>query len=83
MLAQWNESLSISENLNRFRCENIFGKASLSRIKAILTIEGEEELPSVCDTRTQRPDQLIPFSCRDTLVVELREKTDTCSDAQC
>ena len=38
MLAQWDDNLSVSENLSRFRRENIFGKASRSRIEDILRI---------------------------------------------
>lgn len=38
MLAQWDLSRSVGENLERFRRENIFGKASRSRIEDILTI---------------------------------------------
>src|SRR2546421_12233030 len=38
MLAHWDENCSVSENLNRFQRENIFGKASRSRIEDILRI---------------------------------------------
>jgi len=38
MLANWDETLSDAENLARFRRENIFGKASRSRIEDMLAI---------------------------------------------
>jgi hypothetical protein len=38
LLAHWDEALSVQENLERFRKENIFGKASRSRVEDILTI---------------------------------------------
>jgi hypothetical protein len=36
LLAHWDETCSVSENLARFRRENIFGKASRSRVEDIL-----------------------------------------------
>ena len=38
LLVQWDDSLTVSENLARFREDNIFGKASRSRIEDILPI---------------------------------------------
>lgn len=38
MLASWDGALSPSQNLDRFRQENIFGKASRVRIKDVLAI---------------------------------------------
>ncbi|MBI3302945.1 MAG: DUF1819 family protein, partial [Deltaproteobacteria bacterium] len=38
LLAHWDEGHSVSENLDRFRRENIFGKASRSRVEDILAI---------------------------------------------
>src|SRR2546421_1453533 len=38
MLANWDVTRSVSENLQRFRRENLFGKASRSRIEDILAI---------------------------------------------
>ena len=38
LLAHWDESCSVPENLERFRRENIFGKASRSRVRDILAI---------------------------------------------
>ncbi len=46
LLANWDETLSIQENLQRVRRENIFGKASRSRIEDILTIFRQRYLPS-------------------------------------
>src|SRR6266496_3798202 len=46
MLANWDETLSGAENLARFRRENIFGKASRSRIEDILTIFRQRYLDS-------------------------------------
>lgn len=38
LLANWHEALSVSENLGRFRRDNVFGKASRSRVEDILAI---------------------------------------------
>src|SRR6266566_3151987 len=38
LLAHWDEAQSVQENLDRIRRENIFGKASRSRIEDILAI---------------------------------------------
>jgi len=38
LLANWDESCSVPENLERFQRENIFGKASRSRVEDILAI---------------------------------------------
>ncbi|MCI0490098.1 MAG: DUF1819 family protein [Blastocatellia bacterium] len=38
LFANWDEAASVSENLTRFRRENIFGKASRSRVEDILAI---------------------------------------------
>lgn len=38
LLAHWDETCPVAENLERFRRENIFGKASRSRIEDILAI---------------------------------------------
>ncbi|MBI3948944.1 MAG: DUF1819 family protein [Acidobacteria bacterium] len=46
LLAHWDEALSVSDNLDRFRRENIFGKASRSRIEDILGIFRQRYLTS-------------------------------------
>src|SRR5438874_2818048 len=46
MLANWDETHSVAENLNRFQRENIFGKASRSRIEDILAIFRQRYLTS-------------------------------------
>jgi hypothetical protein len=51
MLANWDERLSVAENLARFRRENIFGKASRSRIEDILTIFRQRYLVSASVTK--------------------------------
>src|SRR5687768_7045737 len=38
LLAHWDDSKSVSENLDGFRRENVFGKTSRSRTKDVLTI---------------------------------------------
>src|SRR5260370_34444306 len=52
MLAHWDEAYSVSENLERFRRENIFGKASRSRIEDILAIFRQRYLQSESVTRS-------------------------------
>ncbi len=51
LLAQWNEACSVSENLDRFRRENIFGKASRSRVEDILAIFRHRYLASESVTK--------------------------------
>ncbi len=51
MLANWDETLSVAENLARFRRENIFGKASRSRIEDMLTIFRQRYLASASVTK--------------------------------
>lgn len=46
LLLHWDETLSVQENLSRVRSENIFGKASRSRIEDILTIFRQRYLTS-------------------------------------
>ena len=38
LLAYWDESISVPENLERFQQDNLFGKASRSRVEDILVI---------------------------------------------
>jgi hypothetical protein len=38
LLAHWDETASVRDNLDRFRRENVFGKSSRSRIEDILAI---------------------------------------------
>ncbi len=51
MLAQWDASCSVADNLDRFRRENIFGKASRSRVEDILAIFRQRYFQEA-DTRT-------------------------------
>ena len=51
LLAHWDETLSVSENLDRFRRENIFGKASRSRVEDILAIFRQRYLASESVTK--------------------------------
>ncbi len=52
MLAHWDESRSVNGNLERFRRENIFGKASRSRIEDIFVIFRQRYLKSESVTRS-------------------------------
>src|SRR5438105_11326412 len=52
MLAHWDEAYSVNKNLDRFRRENIFGKASRSRIEDILAIFRQRYLTSEAVTRS-------------------------------
>jgi len=38
LLSEWNLTLSVADNLDRFQRENVFGKASRSRVEDILVI---------------------------------------------
>lgn len=51
LLANWDEACSVSKNLDRLRRENIFGKASRSRIEDILAIFRQRYLTSESVTR--------------------------------
>jgi hypothetical protein len=66
LLAHWNESRSVSENLDAFRRENIFGKASRSRTRDVLTIFDQRYLRDETVTRalawlvkTRVPDEAL------------------------
>ncbi len=52
MFANWDVTRSVGENLNRFQRENIFGKASRSRIEDILAIFRQRYLISEAVTRS-------------------------------
>jgi hypothetical protein len=52
LLAHWDETRSMLENLDRFRRENIFGKASRSRVEDILAIFRQRYLASEAVTKT-------------------------------
>ncbi len=51
LLTHWNETLSIEENLAQFQEENIFGKASRSRIEDILKIFRQRYLKDLSVTK--------------------------------
>jgi hypothetical protein len=51
LLAHWDETCSVSENLARFRRENLFGKASRSRVEDILAIFRQRYLASESVTK--------------------------------
>ena len=51
LLAHWDETRSVSENLDRFQRENIFGKASRSRVEDILAIFRQRYLASESITK--------------------------------
>jgi len=51
LLAHWDEACSVSKNLDQFRRENIFGKASRSRVEDILTIFRQRYLVSESVTK--------------------------------
>jgi BrxA len=38
LLSHWDIDVSVDENINRLRRDNVFGKASRSRVEAILAI---------------------------------------------
>jgi hypothetical protein len=47
LLALWDRSASVAENLDRFQRENLFGKASRSRVEDILAIFRQRYLEDV------------------------------------
>ncbi len=51
LLAHWNTAVSVQANLNWFRRENVFGKASRSRVADILTIFRQRFLNEECVTK--------------------------------
>jgi hypothetical protein len=46
LLAHWDIRTSVDENLDRVRRDNVFGKASRSRVEDILAIFGSATVPS-------------------------------------
>src|SRR5690606_38667459 len=51
LLSRWDISATVDENLERFRKENLFGKASRSRVSDILTIFRQRYLSEASVTR--------------------------------
>lgn len=51
LLSHWDLDSSVSENLERIRQENLFGKASRSRVEDILAIFRQRYLTEECVTR--------------------------------
>lgn len=51
LLAHWDEACSVPKNLDRFRRENLFGKASRSRVEDILAIFRQRYLTSESVTK--------------------------------
>ncbi len=51
LLAHWDGSTSVKENLERFRRENLFGKASRSRVEDVLAIFRQRYLTAPATTR--------------------------------
>lgn len=47
LLAAWDENQTTTDNLERFRCENLFGKASRSRIMDVLPIFRQRYLSDI------------------------------------
>ena len=52
LFAHWDETCSVSENLARFRRDNIFGKASRSRVEDILAIFRQRYLTTESVTKS-------------------------------
>src|ERR1700704_6554176 len=51
LLAHWDMAISVHENIQRFRRENVFGKASRSRVEDILAIFRQRYLSSESVTK--------------------------------
>lgn len=52
LLSQWDADDSVSQNMDRIQRENIFGKASRSRVRDILTIFRQRYLSEECVTKS-------------------------------
>ena len=70
LLAAWDTSRSIADNLERFKHENLFGKASRSRIDDILAIFRQRYLqePSVVAALHQLVNNRIGADALDTVL---------------
>lgn len=51
LLANWDGTTPVRDNLDRFRRENLFGKASRSRVEDVLAIFRQRYLTAPADTR--------------------------------
>src|SRR5262245_20679412 len=51
LLAHWDATASVKENMERIRRENLFGKASRSRVEDVLAIFRQRYLRESCVTK--------------------------------
>lgn len=70
LLAQWDATSTVPENLDRFRRENLFGKASRSRIEDILAIFRQRYLaePSVTAALVTLARRPMPAAALDRIL---------------
>ena len=70
LLLHWDISVSVQQNLTRFRHENLFGKASRSRIEDVLAILRQRYLlePDVIRALVVLVRRNIPATCLDRIL---------------
>src|SRR5262249_26839073 len=70
MLAHWNTAESVQSNLQRLRRENVFGKASRSRVEDIVAIFRQRYLsePSVTIALVTLVKERLPASALDRIL---------------
>jgi len=77
-LTQWDPDLNIPSNLQRFRQENVFGKASRSRVEDILTIFRQRYLaiPSVTRALVTLAKGRLPAESLDRILYYFAAQAD-------
>lgn len=78
LLLHWDTSVSVRQNLARFRHENLFGKASRSRIEDVLAIFRQRYLtdPDVIRALVVLIQRSIPMTCLDRILFFHAAKSD-------
>ena len=78
LFAHWDGSLSVAENLAHLRQDNVFGKASRSRIEDILRIFSQRYLrdPAVIEALTTLVSKRVPSETLDPILYFHSAKAD-------
>lgn len=78
LLVEWNDTESVAENLDRFRRENLFGKASRSRVEDVLAIFRQRYLgdPDILKALTTLARGSMPAQSLDRILYVLTLRSD-------
>src|SRR6516225_4666542 len=78
LLAHWEVAASVQENIDRLRRENVFGKASRSRVEDVLAIFRQRFLvdPSVTSALVVLVRKRLPAASLDRILYYLAARAD-------